>query len=125
MHGVALRSPMLILLPRYLLLACEVRSLHRCPLSVQAPRAARCLLSIQDPRAARCCWVEGFFLGSWRSLSHCLSLVTPSQTRAVGLVRLLWPPPLRLRHQIQMTYPQVLLGGRRAVSGGPPGVSAV
>ena len=115
---------MLILLPRYLLLPFEVRSLHRRPLSIQAPRAARCPLSIQEPRAARCPRVKGFFLGSWRPLSHCLSLVTPSQTYAIGLVCLLRPPPVRLPHQIQMRYPQVLLRWRRAMSGGPPSVPA-
>ena len=68
--------------------------------------------------------VEGFFPGSCRPLSYCLSLVTPSQTHAVGLVCLLWPPSLRLRHQVQMRYPQVLLGWHRVVSGGPPSVPA-
>ena len=110
MHGVALRSPMLILLPSYLLLPYEVHPLQRRPFSVQAPRAARRPLSTQEPRTARCPRVEGFFPGSWRPLSHCLSLVTPSQTHAVGLVCLLWPPPLRLRHRIQMRYPQVVAG---------------
>ena len=59
---------------------------------------------------ARCPRVEGFFPGSWRTLSRCLLLAILSQTHAVGLVYLMWPPSLRLRYQVQTKYPQVLLG---------------
>ena len=54
------------------------------------------------------------------SLRVLVALVTLSQTHAVGLVWCLWPTHLRFRFQVQMNYPQVLLGWRRAVSGEPP-----
>ena len=127
---------MLILLPRPLLLPYEVRLLHRRPhsirgaraacysLRIQKPRAPRCPLSIQVPTEARCPRVERFFPGSWRPLSQCLSLVTPSQTHAVGLVCILWPPPPRLRYQVQTKYPQLFMWWRRAVSREFPSVPA-
>ena len=118
MHGVVLRSPMLIFLPHYVL-PWEVRSLHRHLLSIKAPRAARCPLSIQEPKAARSPRVQGFFPGSWRPLSQCMSLVTPSQTHSVGLVCRLWQPPLRLRHHIQMRdIPRCCWGGAGLCQGG-------